>query len=100
MLLAKGLYVKYMGILRDNYSAENLETVMCRTLLSVDYQGYVYDCDFNQMLEMPLLASNKPKPHLKDLLEKSLDGSMIAVGEHCYGCTAGQGSSCGGALND
>jgi radical SAM/Cys-rich protein len=100
MLLAKGLYVKYMGILRNNYSAANLETVMCRTLLSVDYQGYMYDCDFNQMLGMPLLASNKHKPHLKDLLEKNLDGSMIAVGEHCYGCTAGQGSSCGGALND
>lgn len=100
MLLAKGLYNKYMGILRDNYMAANLKTVMCRTLLSVDYQGYVYDCDFNQMLKMPLLATSKPKPHLKDLLDESLDGQPIAVGEHCYGCTAGQGSSCGGALKD
>ncbi len=100
MLLSKGLYNRYMGILRENYSASNLDTVMCRTLLSVDYLGYVYDCDFNQMLKMPLLASTKPRPHLKDLLDDDLENNMIAVGEHCYGCTAGQGSSCGGALND
>ncbi len=100
MLLAKGLYNKYMGILKDNYSAANLETVMCRTLLSVDYMGYVYDCDFNQMLKMPLLASSRPRPHLRELLNEELENKMIAVGDHCYGCTAGQGSSCGGALND
>jgi radical SAM/Cys-rich protein len=98
MLLAKGLYDKYMGILKDAYRAENLETVMCRNLLSVDYRGFVYDCDFNQMLQLPLLASSKPKPHLRDLLQQTLDGGAIAVGEHCYGCTAGQGSSCAGAL--
>jgi hypothetical protein len=98
MLLAKGLYDKYMQILKDAYRAENLDTVMCRNLLSVDYQGYVYDCDFNQMLQLPLLASSKPKPHLRDLLLQELAGGAIAVGEHCYGCTAGQGSSCGGAL--
>ena len=98
MLLAKGLYDKYMGILKDAYREENLDTVMCRTLLSVDYQGYVYDCDFNQMLLLPLLASSKPKPHLRDLLQQELSGGPIATGEHCYGCTAGQGSSCGGAL--
>ena len=100
MLLSKGLYNKYMGILKDNYSEANLDTVMCRSLLSVDYQGYVYDCDFNQMLKMPLLTSSRPRPHLKDLLGDDLENKMIAVGEHCYGCTAGQGSSCGGALND
>jgi radical SAM/Cys-rich protein len=98
MLLAKGLYDKYMGILKDGYAEANLDTVMCRNLISVDYQGYVYDCDFNQMLQMPLLATSKPRPHLKDLLELELAGAPIAVGEHCYGCTAGQGSSCGGAL--
>jgi len=100
MLLAKGLYEKYMGILKDNYSEGNLQTVMCRTLLSVDYQGYVYDCDFNQMLKMSLVATSRPKPHLQDLLDQDLEGAMIAVGDHCYGCTAGQGSSCGGALSD
>ncbi|MDC0598740.1 arsenosugar biosynthesis radical SAM protein ArsS [Gammaproteobacteria bacterium] len=100
MLLSKGLYHQYMGVLKDNYSEANLETLMCKTLVSVDYQGYVYDCDFNQMLKLPLLASSKTKPHLKDLLETDIDSGMIAIGEHCYGCTAGQGSSCGGALND
>jgi len=100
MLLSKGLYNKYMGILKDNYSEANLDTVMCRSLLSVDYQGYVYDCDFNQMLKMPLLTSSRPRPHLKDLLDDDLENKTIAVGEHCYGCAAGQGSSCGGALND
>jgi len=100
MLLAKGLYEKYMGILKDNFSEGNLQTVMCRTLLSVDYQGYVYDCDFNQMLKMSLVATSRLKPHLQDLLDQDLEGAMIAVGDHCYGCTAGQGSSCGGALSD
>ncbi|MDC1436758.1 DUF3641 domain-containing protein, partial [Gammaproteobacteria bacterium] len=99
-LLAKGLYEEYMDILKGAYTASNLETVMCRSLVSVDYQGYVYDCDFNQMLAMPLIAVSKPRPHIKDILEKDLTGKPIAIGEHCYGCTAGQGSSCGGALGD
>ena len=97
-LLAKNQYDEYMNLLRGSFSEGNLETVMCRTLLSVDYQGYVYDCDFNQMLMMQTLASNRPKPHLRDLIDQELEGSPIAIGEHCYGCTAGQGSSCGGAL--
>jgi hypothetical protein len=70
---------------------------MCRTLISVDYRGYVYDCDFNQMLGLPLGGAGAPR-HLRDLLATPLEGSPIAVAEHCYGCTAGQGSSCGGAL--
>jgi radical SAM/Cys-rich protein len=105
MLLAKGLYEEYMDILRRNYKAENLPTVMCRTLLSVDWQGYVYDCDFNQMLQLPLIApsnsligSDRERTHLSQLLATDLAGNSIAVAEHCYGCTAGQGSSCGGAL--
>ncbi|MAY02153.1 MAG: radical SAM protein [Gammaproteobacteria bacterium] len=100
MLLAKGLYEEYMQILKDAYSPDNLETVMCRTLVSVDYQGYVYDCDFNQMLEMPLIGTSKARPHLRDILKQDLRDKPIAIGEHCYGCTAGQGSSCGGALSD
>ena len=97
-LLAKDQYVPYMNLLRNAYSAANLETVMCRSLLSVDYQGFVYDCDFNQMLALPTLATDKPKPHLKDLMDTATEGKAIAIGEHCYACTAGQGSSCGGAL--
>ena len=97
-LLAKKQYVGYMQLLRDSYSESNLEAVMCKTLISVDYQGYVYDCDFNQMLAMPTLASDKPTPHLRDMLNQDITGKSIAIGEHCYACTAGQGSSCGGAL--
>lgn len=99
-LLAKGLYEEYMGILKDSYSAANLDTVMCKSLISIDYQGFVYDCDFNQMLSMPLIASSKARPHLRDILTLDLQDKPIAIGEHCYGCTAGQGSSCGGALSD
>lgn len=99
MLLAKGLYHQYMDILRNNYKAANLETVMCHTLLSIDYQGYVYDCDFNQMLQLPLAQAGRAKSHLSELLEADLTGNPIAIGEHCFGCTAGQGSSCGGALD-
>lgn len=98
MLLAKGLYHEYMTILRDSYREENLETVMCRSLLSIDYQGFVYDCDFNQMLKMPLVSNGETKTHLQDLLGQDLQDNPIVIGEHCFGCTAGHGSSCGGAL--
>lgn len=98
-LLAKNQYVDYMRLLRDSFSAPNLETVMCRTLVSVDWQGYVYDCDFNQMLSLPLLATDRDRTHLREMLDADLEGTGIAIGEHCYGCTAGQGSSCGGALS-
>ena len=87
-----------MGLLRDNFSQANLAGLMCKSLLSIDWQGNVYDCDFNQMLELPALASDR-RLHLRDLLDaRSLAGREIVTGEHCYGCTAGQGSSCGGAL--
>jgi hypothetical protein len=87
-----------MRLLKDNYRAENLDAVMCRSLLSVDWQGFVYDCDFNQMLDLPLRLPGKSRARLSDLMHVSLDGNSIAVRDHCFGCTAGQGSSCGGAL--
>ncbi len=100
VLLAQGQYVEYMQLLRDSFSQANMATLMCRSLLSIDWQGYVYDCDFNQMLELPLLTSDKPRHHIRELLlGPALDGNPIVTGEHCYGCTAGQGSSCGGALD-
>ena len=71
---------------------------MCRSLLSVDWQGYVYDCDFNQMLDLPLAWNNRPRTHLRELTGAKLEHHPIVVKDHCYGCTAGQGSSCGGAL--
>ncbi len=98
MLISKGQFNDYMTLLRNAHQDQNLDTVMCRTILSVDYQGYVYDCDFNQMLGLPLKVAGRPKTHLRDLIDRELDGNAIVVREHCYGCTAGQGSSCGGAL--
>ena len=71
---------------------------MCRTLLSVDWQGYLYDCDFNQMLGLPLKIAGKQKVKLSDAVGRNLEGHPIVVRDHCFGCTAGQGSSCGGAL--
>jgi radical SAM/Cys-rich protein len=96
-LLARDQFYPYMQLLRASFSEENLEKVMCRNLISIDYQGYIYDCDFNQMLGLP--TGNRTGFHLRDLLKEGLPGGAICVGEHCYGCTAGQGSSCGGALS-
>ncbi len=101
MLISKGQFADYMKLLKDNYRAANLDGVMCRSTVSVDYQGYLYDCDFNQMLNMPLPMKRNDAaqaPHLRDLLLQDIDGNPIAIADHCYGCTAGQGSSCGGAL--
>ncbi|MEP5766641.1 MAG: arsenosugar biosynthesis radical SAM (seleno)protein ArsS [Halieaceae bacterium] len=100
VLLAQGDYHNYMSLLRDSYSDANLETVMCRSLLSIDWQGNLYDCDFNQMLNIPVLASDRQR-HISELFDDdSLASAAIITGEHCYGCTAGQGSSCGGALEN
>ena len=97
-LVSKGNFNAYMALLKGAHRNENLEGVMCRSLLSVDWQGYVYDCDFNQMLGLPLVVGGKQRPHLSDLIGRDLQGNLIAVRDHCYGCTAGNGSSCGGAL--
>ncbi len=114
MLISKGTFGTYMDLLKSAYKPENLSTVMCRSLISVDYQGFLYDCDFNQMLglsvHLPMSASAgedgadatraaiQPRPHLQDLLQQDPQHQPIAIADHCYGCTAGQGSSCGGAL--
>lgn len=100
VLLSQGLFEDYMQLLKDAYRPDNLETVMCRTLVSVDYQGYLYDCDFNQMLQLPASSELSARPHLRDLLAREHFNNSIRVGDHCYGCTAGQGSSCGGALEE
>ncbi len=97
-LVSKGQFEPYMGLLKSAHREENLAGVMCRSLVSVDWGGYVYDCDFNQMLKLPLGANGSGRTHLADLLSRDLRGASIRVADHCYGCTAGQGSSCGGAL--
>lgn len=99
-LVSKGQFDPYVQLLKNAYRPENLDTVMCRSLLSVDWQGYTYDCDFNQMLGLPLSWNQRPRTHLRELLGADLNNNPIIVRDHCYGCTAGQGSSCGGALEN
>ena len=105
VLLAQGEFDAYMALLKDNFATANLDSLMCKTTLSVDWRGFVYDCDFNQMLDLPLgnageqLISGRQRLHISDLSPHELVGRAIATGDHCYGCTAGQGSSCGGALS-
>ena len=97
-LVSKGQLRDYMQLLRDAHRDENLDAVMCRSLVSVDWQGTVYDCDFNQMLGLPLQVAGRPRVRIGELAGRDLQGNPIAVKDHCFGCTAGQGSSCGGAL--
>jgi radical SAM/Cys-rich protein len=99
-LVSKGQFNDYMSLLKSAHRDENLDAVMCRSLISVDWQGAVYDCDFNQMLGLPLVIEGKRRPQLSDLIGRDLAGNPITVRDHCYGCTAGQGSSCAGALGD
>lgn len=96
-LISKGQFNDYMRLLKDNYAAGNIANVMCRNLVSVDWQGYLYDCDFNQQLGLAIPGNGRP--HLADLLQQDLLNHPVRVADHCYGCTAGQGSSCGGALH-
>ena len=98
-LISQGKFDEYMQLLRDSYFAKNLQSVMCRSLLSVDWEGYVYDCDFNQMLSLPLPYKDQMRTHLSELIGIDLEDNDIAVADHCYGCTAGQGSGCSGSLN-
>jgi radical SAM/Cys-rich protein len=98
VLISKGEFDDYLSLLRNAHLDANLDGVMCRNLISVDWRGYVYDCDFNQMLDLPLARGGRDEVHLSELLDDDLTGNPIRVAGHCYGCTAGQGSSCGGAL--
>jgi radical SAM/Cys-rich protein len=98
-LVSKGQFNDYMALLHAAHRDENLEAVMCRTLVSVDWRGFVYDCDFNQMLGLPLAVAGRRRVQLSELIGRDLAGNPIAVRDHCYGCTAGEGSSCGGALH-
>jgi radical SAM/Cys-rich protein len=99
-LQSKGEFDNYLQLLRDAYQPCNLDQVMCRSLLSVDWRGFLYDCDFNQMLKIHVKTQSSVRPRLRDLFDIDLSALPIQVAEHCYGCTAGQGSSCGGALKE
>ena len=99
-LISKDQFDSYLDMLRHAHLDANLDGVMCRNLISVDWRGFVYDCDFNQMLDLPMARGAKDRVHLSELLEDDLEGNPIRVAGHCFGCTAGQGSSCGGALKE
>jgi len=98
-LVSQGTFDEYMQLLRKSYLEKNLQSVMCRSLISVDWKGDVYDCDFNQMLGLPLSNDGQIRTHLSELIGVNLENNDIVVANHCYGCTAGQGSSCSGSLN-
>jgi len=98
ILLSKGQFDEYLGLLQHAHLDANLDGVMCRNLISIDYRGYVYDCDFNQMLDLPMARGGRERVHLSEIMDDDITGNPIRVAGHCFGCTAGQGSSCGGAL--
>ena len=97
-LVSRGEFSSYMSLLKTAHQDDNIDSVMCRSLISVDWQGYVYDCDFNQMLDLPLQLDHRPRLHISELVGIDLSSQPIKVADHCYACTAGQGSGCGGAL--
>ena len=96
-LVSRKQFDTYMSLLKKNFDEKNLSSVMCKTLVSVDWEGYLFDCDFNQMLELNIENGNR-KINVSDLESDALSGRKISVKDHCFGCTAGQGSSCGGSL--
>lgn len=96
-LLRRGKYEEYLGKLVDNFNPRTIDGLMCRSLLSVDWKGFIYDCDFNQMLDLAIAAGDQ-NVHIADLTDDLLADHAIRVANHCYGCTAGCGSSCGGSL--
>jgi radical SAM/Cys-rich protein len=95
-----GKFSEYMGLLVNHFNPATVKGLMCRRLVSVSWDGLLFDCDFNQMLELPIFDSDARAPlsiwHVEDL--NSLNGARIVTASHCFGCTAGAGSSCGGAL--
>lgn len=94
-LIASENYEDYMYALVDAYNPETLKNVMCTNTLSISWDGYLYDCDFNQMLNLPV---NSKVKHISDYNEELLEGRTIMISQHCYGCTAGAGSSCQGSV--
>jgi radical SAM/Cys-rich protein len=97
-LVSRGEFEQYMELLKNSYQQQNLDTVMCRSLVSIDWRGYLYDCDFNQILDLPLNHHSSKRLHISEVDLHTLQDNPVVIADHCYGCTAGQGSSCGGAL--
>jgi radical SAM/Cys-rich protein len=96
-LLRQQKYETYMRKLIENFNVHTVEGLMCRSLVSVDWNGYLFDCDFNQMLDLPIVQSEK-RLHINDLFDELISGQPVRTANHCFGCTAGCGSSCTGAV--
>lgn len=96
-LLRRGKYEEYLGKLTQSFNPSTIDNLMCRSLLSVDWNGYLYDCDFNQMLDLAI-AEDEDRVHISQLTDDLLANHAIRTANHCYGCTAGRGSSCSGSL--
>ncbi len=94
----KGAYETYLNLLADRFNPETAGAIMCRTMVSVDWQGFLYNCDFNQVLGLPIRSRDGRSLTIDDLFEAALTGSRLELGQHCYCCTAGEGSSCTGSL--
>lgn len=95
-LVKSGRYEEYMGKLSDTFNSNAVDSVMCRNIISVGWDGYLYDCDFNQMLD--LHVSTPESKHISEFDSSKLKNRSIVLNQHCYGCTAGAGSSCGGTI--
>jgi radical SAM/Cys-rich protein len=94
-LLESGNYESYMERLVEAFNPATISGLMCRNTLSVSWDGYIFDCDFNQMLDLKVNSSSR---HIKDFDLSALNNRSIVLDQHCYGCTAGTGSSCGGSI--
>jgi len=97
-LKLRGEYEQYMEVLESSFNASTLDQVMCRDLISIGWEGTIYDCDFNQMLDLPIRDAEGKAFNISTLSVDQVKHLPITVGNHCYACTAGSGSSCGGAL--
>ena len=98
-LEAAGTYSDYLRMLAGRFNPEVAANIMCRTLISVDWQGKIYNCDFNQALKMPITAGDGTEITIAALDDENMNGKTILLAQHCYCCTAGEGSSCTGALS-
>jgi len=95
-LLTSGNYEKYMEKLVTAFNPTAAANVMCRNTISIGWDGYLYDCDFNQMLDLKVDCGNSK--HISQFNVDALNRRSVIIGQHCFGCTAGAGSSCGGAV--
>lgn len=98
-LEAKGAYERYLAMLATRFNPEAARNIMCRTLVSVDWKGFLYNCDFNQAVGLPITGGNGEILKIDDLEEAAATGAELFLAQHCYCCTAGEGSSCTGALS-